>query len=618
MSVLLDALKKSEEEKKKAESQEASVQEATSDAEPEQKEASQTVSPPVAAAPKPITDPPKPAGAPSAGGLGKLGMFSQAAKVPSKPPAVHRPAPPPGGAGMAPPPPVAPSKPAPSVSSGEAGGQPKPSVAPASAPASVAPSPAVTPSLAKPKPKAATFDFDALDDPKPQPGKSISASSAGSSPSGAAKTVAESVVGAGKSTIDVERAQPSSPAKKSPLPMAIAATVVIAAAGGAAYFLLSPPGVAPAPTQNTQFQSDSDVVATEESEPADLLPLPSPNIDIQSELVNFASFTNDFQQPSASGDQSVADRIAILTSSFLESTAPLIEEEEDEVVEVDLSLSPEEVVEVVEEEIALDPSTLPVESAARSRASLAQRLSETDLGSGVRLYAVAGSDDTVANASTGAGDGAGEPVEIATTAPALSVTPSEKSDVIARLLAEAKRDYDEGNLAGAEVTFRKILSDDSNNLNAMKGLAMVASETGRYRLAASVYLKVLDLKPDDAIAISELISLHARQPDYRLTEQRLKSLIGRVPSHDDRIFFALGNFYAEQGRWIEAQESYFRAFGADSGNPDYAFNLAVSLEYLNRQDIALNYYRTAQELAANSPHSFDNSVLTSRILQLEN
>jgi len=445
---------------------------------------------------------------------------------------------------------------------------------------------------------------------------SAAGSVAGSAPAAAtAKTVAERVVEAGGSAIDADGPGAARSRKKGGLVLALAAGVVIAIAGGA-YVLLSPGGLVPAPTQAVQSQPSTGVVADAPPEPADLLPLPSPNVDIQSELVNFASYTSGIQQPGGSGDQSVADRIAILTSSFLESTEALVEEEE--VVEVDLTLATEE--ELIEEaEVEIDPAGFPLEDASSESFTLAERLASTDLGSGVRLYAVAGAGIEEDSPVTGSEAPAILPTQ-ASTAPAaeLNITPSGRAGVVERLLMQAKRDYDEGNLAGAEVTFRKILSDDSRNLNAMKGLAMVASETGRYRLAASVYLKVLDLKPDDAVAISELISFHARQPDYRLTEKRLKSLLGRVPSHDNRLFFALGNFYAEHGRWAEAQQSYFNAYSADSTNPDYAFNLAVSLEYLNRQDIALNYYRAAQDLAANSPHGFDTGVLTSRILQLEN
>ena len=61
--------------------------------------------------------------------------------------------------------------------------------------------------------------------------------------------------------------------------------------------------------------------------------------------------------------------------------------------------------------------------------------------------------------------------------------------------------------------------------------------------------------------------------------------------------FALGNLFARQGRWPEAQQSYFRAFSAMPENADYAFNLGVGLDRMNQPRLAQTYYRRALELA---------------------
>ena len=621
MSVLLDALKKSEEEKKKAEGQQGEA-ETSSQPEPEaqgesggsQGEAKEAPQEASQAAPAPSSDKPKPGapsvGAPAAGakpaagggGIGKLGMFSHSAPMAKPPQAAKRPAPP-AGLGAKPPPGIA-----------AAPGQTAPA---AKVPPSAPPPAAATPppvqaeaaggmKISAPAPAKAAFDFDSLEEPAKE------------TQTDQGKAVAGSVVSAGESAVDVagdEDKAPASGAGGKPMLLAIAAGVAVVVAGGAYYLFSSPGAVAPAPaTQPTSVASTSPTEEPEATDPADLLPLPSPNIDIQSELVNFASYTNE-NDASAEELQEVADRIAVLTSSFLESStaqdsAETTEDGQGIVLELS-ALEDGEAAAVVSAEVVLDPATFPVRDASDSSARIAGESAEVDLGEGVRLYAVV--DDGAAEEKASSGSA---PVEADSVA--ITIAPSEKGGMIERLLDEAKREYNAGTLAAAEVTFRKILSDDANNLNAMKGLAIVASETGRYRLAASIYLKVLDLRPDDAVAIAELISLHATHPSYRLTEERLKSLLGRVPSHDGRLYFSLGNLYAEQGRWYEAQQNYFSAFSGEPDNPDYAFNLAVSLEYVNRQDIALNYYRIAQELAASNPYSFEESVLTTRILQLDN
>ena len=46
-----------------------------------------------------------------------------------------------------------------------------------------------------------------------------------------------------------------------------------------------------------------------------------------------------------------------------------------------------------------------------------------------------------------------------------------------------------------------------------------------------------------------------------------------------------------------AQSAYFKALELDGTNPDYAYNLAISLEHIGQPSIALTYYRLAFELA---------------------
>jgi tetratricopeptide (TPR) repeat protein len=89
------------------------------------------------------------------------------------------------------------------------------------------------------------------------------------------------------------------------------------------------------------------------------------------------------------------------------------------------------------------------------------------------------------------------------------------------------------------------------------------------------------------------------------------------------LAFALGNVYASQQRWNEAQSAYFDAFlfarqsNETAINPDYAYNLAVSLEQINQPEAALDYYLQAQTLARAVTPGFDMQALTRRISFLE-
>ncbi|MFH0935196.1 MAG: hypothetical protein V1879_08325, partial [Pseudomonadota bacterium] len=83
------------------------------------------------------------------------------------------------------------------------------------------------------------------------------------------------------------------------------------------------------------------------------------------------------------------------------------------------------------------------------------------------------------------------------------------------------------------------------------------------------------------------------------------------------LYFTLGNQYAAQQRWAEAQQAYFKAYTGDSEHPDFAYNLAVSLDQLHQGRSALEYYRRALALAQNRPVSFDKAQVEKRVSQLE-
>ncbi|MGH8525393.1 MAG: tetratricopeptide repeat protein, partial [Gammaproteobacteria bacterium] len=70
------------------------------------------------------------------------------------------------------------------------------------------------------------------------------------------------------------------------------------------------------------------------------------------------------------------------------------------------------------------------------------------------------------------------------------------------------------------------------------------------------------------------------------------------------------------GRWAEAQEAYFKAFGTEFQDPDYVFNLAVSLDRMGQAKTAVGYYRQALVLADRRSVNFNTSQVLTRIRTL--
>ena len=114
--------------------------------------------------------------------------------------------------------------------------------------------------------------------------------------------------------------------------------------------------------------------------------------------------------------------------------------------------------------------------------------------------------------------------------------------------------------------------------------------------------------------MASLITLRG-QLDPVASESRLKTLIATQPE-SALLHFSLGNQYAQQSRWTEAQSAYFKAYSVDPENADYAFNLAVSLDQLHQGKLALEYYQRALALTEKRAASFTPAQARLRVQEL--
>ncbi len=171
-----------------------------------------------------------------------------------------------------------------------------------------------------------------------------------------------------------------------------------------------------------------------------------------------------------------------------------------------------------------------------------------------------------------------------------------------------------GDAAGARGQYQRVLQQEPDNRDALLGMAAIAANRGQSAEAGSFYARLLELDPSDAQAAAGMAALQSGDPGQ--AESRLKSVLATSPESGAALF-ALGNLYAQQARWPEAQLAYFRAVGSEPANAGYAFNLAVSLDKLNQKKLALDYYRRALQLAQKGGATVDQAATTARIRQLE-
>jgi len=183
------------------------------------------------------------------------------------------------------------------------------------------------------------------------------------------------------------------------------------------------------------------------------------------------------------------------------------------------------------------------------------------------------------------------------------------------LIQKAYGAYQQQDYAEAEQIYRKALKRYPNNRDAALGLAAIALHQGNRNIARYYYQRVLKANPADKTAQIALGSLDNTQDNLQETSQ-LKYWL-----QDDRdnaqLHFALGNRYASARQWKEAQQAYFEAQRIDRNQPDYAFNLAISLDQLGLPKQALEYYLNARQLAEKHTALFSTRQLNKRIRQLE-
>jgi Tfp pilus assembly protein PilF len=183
-----------------------------------------------------------------------------------------------------------------------------------------------------------------------------------------------------------------------------------------------------------------------------------------------------------------------------------------------------------------------------------------------------------------------------------------------QLLQRAYQSLQAGSLESARRDYEQVRQLLPRNVDALLGLANIAQRQGRTAEAERLLRQAAELDPKEPYIQASLLSLQGsgNQPGQSTNEGRLKGLVEEQPQSAS-AHFSLGNHYARQNRWNEAQQAYFNAWSLDRGNPDYLFNLAVSLDHLRQNKLAVRYYQQALEASATRSAAFDRSQLEQRL-----
>ncbi|MEM8497410.1 MAG: tetratricopeptide repeat protein [Pseudomonadota bacterium] len=179
---------------------------------------------------------------------------------------------------------------------------------------------------------------------------------------------------------------------------------------------------------------------------------------------------------------------------------------------------------------------------------------------------------------------------------------------------QAYAQWTDGDLAGARSAYERILKANPEDTEALVGLGSMAQQQGNQDMAVGYLVRAVKNKPDHAFALAALASMSSTNNRIQLENDlmqlaRSNPLISELP-------FILGNWYARDKRWADAQQAYFDAFNRDSQSADYAFNLAVSLDQLGKTSSAKSFYQKAISLAPSSITHFDVEQARARVATL--
>lgn len=204
-------------------------------------------------------------------------------------------------------------------------------------------------------------------------------------------------------------------------------------------------------------------------------------------------------------------------------------------------------------------------------------------------------------------------------APPPPATPAERpiritrnAPIIPQDITEGYAAFNAGEYDRAQLAYERALRADPRNPDALHGLMALADVRGDAQRARMLLRRIAEIDPADLsvqVALSENV-------DPAAQEAKLLNISAAQPQSAPAAF-ALGNLYAGQARWREAQQAYFNAWTLAPDQPDHAYNLAVSLDQLRQSRLALQYYREALTLRGRRSAAFDADAVTRRIAALQ-
>ena len=194
----------------------------------------------------------------------------------------------------------------------------------------------------------------------------------------------------------------------------------------------------------------------------------------------------------------------------------------------------------------------------------------------------------------------------------------KKSRVNGRLSLSLSKGYaalQEGRYKEAEIIYESVLIKWPKQVDALLGLANIYAESNALNKARRKYEEALTIEPANNIA--QLGLLYTYQSDHSTKGiELLQGLSSKYPENAN-VLVAIGHKLAKKSKWFDAQQYYFKAYSAQPDNALLAYNLAVSLDRMEKYSAAISFYNKALTLNLSSSPVISSSDVRNRISDLE-
>ena len=147
----------------------------------------------------------------------------------------------------------------------------------------------------------------------------------------------------------------------------------------------------------------------------------------------------------------------------------------------------------------------------------------------------------------------------------------------------------------ATLYYNQALKANSEERDALLGLAYVAQQNGQRDDAQVLYRRVLRQDPGNAIASAALLALNS-EADSTQTASRAKELAMRQPDSAAAMSMA-GTAAVREGLLADAAQLFSRAQFLEPTNPMHAYNHAVALDRLGQHGAAALQYEQVLKLS---------------------